>query len=617
MANSSEAVRVRFGEFELDLTSGELIRDGKAFRLQGQPFRVLRVLLEHAGEVVTREELQRQLWTGETFVDFEHGLNKAIAKLRDALDDGSKTASRFIQTLPRRGYRFTAEVDWIGTHPIGPVFVSPLPNAVSPRPSFRYAHIAAPAVLLLLAPTLWLSRGTIAGWLRRRPAIQSVAVLPLANISSDPAQQYLADGITEELVTDLGQAKPLRVLSLDSTRSLKDASLPIPQLAKRLKVDAIIEGTVVRSDNRLRVTIRLIGVAPERQVWAASYERNLGDTLALQKQIAADAVYQIRVQLTPEERTRLTLERRINPEAYDEYLRARYLLHQETPQANKAVPHLERAIQLDPNFAAAYAALGEGWGMEGVWGADGVARDAYRKALDYSQKAVSLDPDSAEAYASLGHSLMQSRQWNAAETALRRALELDPNNLEATQYLTLDLAEKGRLEEALALSREAATENPIAVDFRHVYAITLYLARKYDEAIAESEYVLELDPNRGAAYGSLAFALVEKGRYEEAEAAFHKSDFMDAGMQAWLYAREGKTAAARRMLESEPATVNIPGAVARYLVGDKERGLRELDFLANEEWAIKSYRLRVDPIFDRMRGDPRFEAIVRKTGLYG
>ena len=614
MAISSEAPRAQFAEFELDVSSGELIRDGHVIRLQGQPFLVLRILLDHAGEVVTREQLQRQLWTGETFVDFEHGLNKAIAKLREALDD-SKAASTLIQTLPRRGYRFTAQVHWIGTRNGGPTAVPELPTASPPHPNFRYSYVPL-ALLLVLAPALWRSRSTIAGWLHPRQTIQSVAVLPLTNLSDDPEQQYLADGITEELSTDLSYAKSLRVLSLASTRSLKNASLSVPQTAERLKVDAVIEGTVLRVDNTLRVTIRLIGAVPERQLWSASYERSLGDTMALQNQIAADAVYQIRVQLTPEERTRLTLERRINPEAYDEYLRARYFLHEETTQANKAVPHLERAIQLDPNFAAAYAALGEAWGMEGVWGEDSVAREVYAKALDYSQKAVSLDPASAEAYASLGHSLMQNRRWNDAETALRRAIQLDPNNLEAIQYLTLLLAEKDRLAEALALSRKTALDNPVAADAIHVYAITLYLARQYDESIAESENVLELDPNRGAAYGPLAFALVEKGRYREAEAAFGKSPYMNPGKQAWLYAREGNTIAARRILKDNPSLVDIPTAVARYLVGDKETGLKELDDLANQEWAIKSYRLRVDPIFDPMRNDPRFDAIVRKTGLY-
>jgi len=480
------------------------------------------------------------------------------------------------------------------------------------RSRYRYWLAGGLALALVLASALRLYSSD---WLHPRPAIQSVAVLPLVNISKDPNQDYLADGITEEVITDLSYARSLRVLSRASTRSLKNASLSVPQMADRLKVDAIIEGTALRIDNTLRVTIRLVAAKPERQLWAASYERNISDAMTLQNQIAADAVYQIRTQLTPEERSRITLERRINPEAYDEYLRARYILHKETEHARKAVPHLERAIQLDPDFAAAYAALGEAWGMDGVWGHDGTPRQAYAKALDYSQKAVSLDPASAETYASLGHSLMQNRRWKDAETALRRALQLDPNNLEAIEYLTLLLSQKDRLPEALKVIREAAANNPVAIDFQHTYAMTLYLARQYDDAIAESQSVIELDPSRTVVYGNLAYALVEKGRFQEAEAAFARTNFVNPGNQAWLFAREGNIIAARRVLKDNPTLVNVPAAAARYLVGEKDRGLTELDHLANEEWAIKTYRLRVDPIFDPMRNDPRFTAIVNKTGL--
>lgn len=628
MPISSEALRAQFADFELDASSGELVRNGHVIRLQAQPFLVLRLLLDHAGEVVTREELQRQLWPGDTFVDFDHGLNKAIAKLREALND-PKAVSGLIQTIPRRGYRLNAEVNWIpprnGSAVLQPEVVPALLGSAQPEPAQpeparsrnQYWFAGGVALALVLASALGLyASNSVVNWLHPRPAIQSVAVLPLVNISKDPSQDYLADGITEEIITDLSYARSLRVPSIASTRSLKNASLSLPQIADRLKVDGVIEGTVLRIDNTLRVTIRLIAAKPERQLWAASYERNIGDAMTLQNQIAADAVYQIRTQLTPEERTRLTLERRINPEAFDEYLRARYILHKETEHARKAIPHLERAIQLDPNFAAAYAALGEAWGMEGVWGPDSSAREVYPKALDYSQKAVSLDPASAEAYASLGHSLMQNRRWKDAETALRRAIQLDPNNLEAIEYLTLLLAQKDRLPEALRLSREAALNNPVAVDFQHVYAMTLYLARRYDEAIAESQSVIELDPDRTVAYGNLAYALVEKGRFQEAEAAFARTNFANAGTQAWLFARQGNITAARRVLKDNPSLVNIPAAAARYLVGEKERGLSDLDRLANEEWAIKTYRLRVDPIFDPMRNDPRFDAIVRKTGLY-
>jgi TolB-like protein/DNA-binding winged helix-turn-helix (wHTH) protein/Flp pilus assembly protein TadD len=613
MAMSTAVVKAQFADLELDLSSGELTRQERLLRLPMQTFLVLRILLEHAGEVVTREELQRQLWTDTSFGEFESGLNKAIAKLRDALKT-LQADPGLIETIPRRGYRFNAKVNWIGAQNDVPASGSVAVETLPPERLIRtgYWLMSSLTLALILGAGASFSGSTVSNWLKGPPVIHSLAVLPLINLSNNPDEDYLADGITEELTTDLSTAKSLRVISNASTSRFKRSQLPVPQIASQLNVDAVIEGTVLRIDNTLRVSIRLIAATPERQLWAASYERNISDTATLQNQIAADAVFQIRTQLTPEERTRLTLERRINPEAHDEYLRARYFLHQETVQANRAIPRLEHAIQLDPNYAAAYAALGEAWGMQGVWSNN---REVYPKALEYSQKAVSLDPTSAEAYASLGHSLMQSRRWNEAETTLRKAIQLDPDNLEAIEYLAVLLAQKDRLAEALALDREAVRNNPVAVDFKRVHAVILYLARQYDEAIAESQSIIELDPNHTVAYDTLAFALVEKGRYREAEAAFSKTASIQPGLRAWLFAREGDFTAARLILKDNPSLVNIPAAAARYLVGEKERGLTELDYLANEKWANKTYRLRVDPIFDPMRSDPRFTAIVKKTGL--
>ena len=619
MATSSEAVKARFADFELDLSSGELIRNGHRFRLQGQPFRVLYVLLDRQGQVVTREELQQQLWAGETFVDFDHGLNKAIAKLREALED-SKTSSRLIETIPRRGYRFTAEVNWMGSSNGLPVMEEALPQ--NRRLLVRY-WVAGSLVLALLAITaVWFNRSTVSKWLGIRPAVQSVAVLPLVNLSNDPEQEYYSDGITEQLITDLSYAKPLRVLSRSSTIRFKGSHLSAPQIAKQLHVDALIEGTVLRVNDTIRVTVRLTAARPERQLWAASYERKMSDAITLQNQLAADAVSQMRAQLSPEGRTQLNLESRINPEAYDEYLRGRFFIGQETAQKDKAIPHLERAIQLDPDFAGAYAALGEAWAMDGIYGAGGIGggkgpREQYAKALEYSQRAVNLDQTSSEAYSSLGHSLMQNHRWNQAEVAFRHAMKLDPNNPYAAEYLALLLAQKGRNEESLQVSRELALANPVAINFRRVFAITLFNARRYDETIAECERLIELDPNHTPTYGTYAQSLMQKGRIQEAEAAFHRSLLgRDPGVQAWLYVRQGNVDAARKVLkENASSPINPFTAVAHYLVGEQERGLTELDYLANVWWANKTYWLRTDPLFDPMRGAPRFREIVKKTGL--
>jgi TolB-like protein/DNA-binding winged helix-turn-helix (wHTH) protein/Tfp pilus assembly protein PilF len=596
MVSSTEAVKAEFAGFELDFSSGELTRNGERFRLQGQPFLVLRVLLERAGEVVIREELQQQLWPGETFVDFDHGLNKAIAKLREALED-SNASSRLIETIPRRGYRFTAEVKWVG-----------------PRHGLPAAEEALPQPELGRFP----ARYWIAG-LGIRPAIQSIAVLPLANLSNDPSQEYFADGITEQLITDLSYTKELRVLSRSSTIGFKGSPLSVPQIAEQLHVDALIEGTVLRANDTVRVTLRLTAARPERQLWAASYERKASDVISLQNRLAADAVNQIRAQLTPEGKTQLDLESQINPEAYDEYLQARFLLHQETTQKDKAIPHLERAIKLDPDFTAAYAAMGQAWAYEGVFGVRNSRknnRESYATALEYSQKAVNLDPTSSEAYSSLGHSLLSNHRWNEAEKALRRAIELDPNNPYASGYLSIMLLQKGRTEEAVRISHELALANPVAIDLRRFYGIALFASRRYDEAIAECERLIKLDPNHLTTYLTYGGALAEKGRFQEAEAAFdHSTLGIDPGIHAWLLARQGKAAEARQILKDNDSLVNPRTAVAHYLLGEQERGLTELDYLANEVWFEKTYFLRVDPLFDPMRSDPRFNEIVKKTGL--
>lgn len=579
------------------------------------------MLLEHAGSVVTREELQRRLWSGDSFGDFDNGLNKAIAKLREALDD-SKVSSRLIETIPRRGYRLTAEVNWLGLYRRPMVSEEAMPQPERRRPPARYWLAGGMILALLVTIVMWLNRSTISDWLGVRPSIHSVAVLPLANLSNDPEQEYFADGMTEQLITNLSYAKPLRVLSRSSTIGFKGSHLSVPQIAEQLNVDAVIEGTVLRVNDTIRVTTRLTAAKPERQLWAASYERNVSDAITLQNQLAADAVRQMRTQLTHEGKAQLNLENRINPAAYDEYLRGRFFIRQETAQKDKAIPHLERAVQLDPSFAGAYAALGEAWAMDGIYGGGGIGggkslREQYAKALESSQRAVDLDPTSSEAYSSLGHSLMQNHRWNQAEPAFRRAIELDSNNPYAAGYLALLLAQKGRNEESLQVSRELALTNPVAINFRRVYAMMLYMAHRYDEAIVEGQSLIELDANHPATHGTYATSLAQKGRFQEAEAAFHHSQLgRDPGVQAWLYVRQGNVDAARKVLkENASSPINPFTAVAHYLLGEQEHGLTELDYLANEAWANKTYFLRTDPLFDPMRNDPHFVEIVKKTGL--
>ena len=601
----------RFEDNILDVNAMRLSRNGQDVALEPRIFHLLEYLIRNRERVLTKDEIFRAIWKDVNVTD--NALTRAIAQIRKALNDDPKNP-RFIQTVPTVGYRFVAEVSVLEMPPT-PTLVDALgmeePQTqplVDRRKFWRVTVLIAGVVLLSL-----LGRFAVRRFLVTAP-IRSLAVLPLQSLSDDPDQEYFADGMTEELITNLAYARSLRVLSRASTVGYKNSRLSVPQIAEQLKVDAVIEGTVLRVNHTIRITIRLTEAKPERQIWAASYERDSDDAITLQNQIAAEVVAQIQAQLTPEERTRLSLKGRVDPEAYDEYLRARFFLDQETDQKHKAIPHLERAIHIDPNFAAAYALLGEAWGLQGVWG--GMSnRQTSAIALQYSQKAVSLDPASSEAFASLGHSLMQSHRWNEGEVALRRAVALDPNNPYALQYLAQVLVQKGRVDESVRISHDIAMSDPVSLDFQRTYADMLYRARRYDDAIAQCQRILDLDPNHEATYTTLANALLEKGRYGEAQAAFVKGHFMNAGVQAWVDVREGNTAGAQQILKANPSLVNVHTAVAHYLLGDQEAGLSQLDYLANEQWAVKTYHLRNDPTFDPMRSDPRFNAIVKKSGL--
>ena len=328
--------RLRFGVFELDLRAGELRKRGLRVRLQEQPFQVLAVLLENPGEVVTREEFQKKLWPANTFVDFDHGLNKAVNKIREALGDSAESP-RFVETVARRGYRFLAEVTVADAAPIrsAELGTEPHPTAeahdrpdVAEKPAMPKPllpplawKISAFALLLLMAS---LAAWKLHSWNRPSPVIRSLAVLPLESLSSDASQEYFADGMTEELISDLGQISALRVISRTSVMAYKHTRKPLPQIARELNVDAVVEGTVFRSGDQVRITAQLIEAPADRHLWSQSYEGELRDTLALQNRVARAIADQIRINLSPQEQAALKNVRVVNPEAYVSYLKGRY-----------------------------------------------------------------------------------------------------------------------------------------------------------------------------------------------------------------------------------------------------------------------------------------------------
>ena len=443
---------VRFGVFELDLISHELRKQGLRIKLSEQPLQMLLLLLERAGDPVTRDELRQRLWAADTFVDFDAGLNSAIKKLRDTLGDPAENP-RFIETLPRRGYRFIGPVE-------APAIdrreeVAPIPAPRSGRVlKRRWSLIAMLAGLVALSA--WLSFGDtwervserigLGGSPRR---ITSIAVLPFENLTGSAQQDYFVDGMTEALTTNLAQFKALQVASRTSAMQYKRRDKPLAQIANELKVDAVVEGAIMRSENRVRVTVQLIEAATDRHLWADAYEREVRNVLTLQIELAEAIATAIRVEVRPDERRRLAQTQAVRPEAYDEYLRGRFYWSNRRSPENllKAAKHFETAIRHDPTYAPAYSGLSDTYRALRNSGV-APARETMPKAEAAARKALALDDTLAEAHASLA-TVLYSYHWNWAEAEheFTRALELDPNYEEghrAQGHLSIGPAPKRR-----------------------------------------------------------------------------------------------------------------------------------------------------------------------------
>ncbi len=397
---------VRFGTFEVSLQSGEVRKAGVRIRVQQQPMKLLEILLERPGEVVTREELRSRVWANESFGDFDQALNIAIGKLRTALGDSAENP-RYIETLPKRGYRFIADVsvvdadartkwpesaagDLPGTEPGQQVQGTGL--TVAPRRRLwptRRVIVALAVVLSLPILAVWLfrSRG------RAPTGIRSLAVLPLDNLSGDASQDYFADGMTDELITDLAQISALRVISRTSVMVYKGARKPLPQIARELNVDAVVEGTVLRSGDQVRITAQLIDASADKHLWSQSYEGELRDTLALQSKVARAIADQIQINLTPREQAALKNVKVVNPGAYESYLKGRYFWNKRSADGLKvALAYFKQAIDEDPKYAQAYSGLADTYALLGDWQyAVMTPKEALPKAKAAAIKALELD----------------------------------------------------------------------------------------------------------------------------------------------------------------------------------------------------------------------------------
>jgi TolB-like protein/Tfp pilus assembly protein PilF len=465
---------LRFGRFELNPASGELRQGERLVKLQPQPFKVLSLLAGRAGQLVSREEIQKQIWPDDTFVNFDEGLNYCVRQIRAALSDTAE-APRFIETVPRRGYRFLVPVEDIVPAPAG----------------------------------------------GRRVML---AVLPFQNLSGDQEQVYFSDGLTEEMITQLGRLNPHRlgVIARTSAMKYKHTDKAIDSIGRELGVSYVLEGSVRRSASRVRVTAQLIQVSDQTHLWAESYDRDVGDMLALQSEVARAIAGEISVQLAPAEHVRLARLQPLDPAAYEAYLKGRYFWNRRSRDSlEKSVKSFQKAIAIDSRYAAAYAGLA----------------DVYLTQLDYNHlppreafgladrsvlEALRLDDTLAEPHTSLGHLRLHQFDWPSARQQFQRAIELNPGYGTAHYYYGNLLAAFGLFDAAIAEANTALELDPISSNSRQNRAFILYLARRYDEALREVHEILEMEPHYATINHYLGSIYERLGQYGRAIDAFRK-----------------------------------------------------------------------------------------------
>lgn len=635
---------VRFGPFEADISSGELRKQGLRIKLPDQSFQVLAMLLERPWQVVTRKELHKKLWPTDTFVDFDHGLNNTINRLREALGDSADNP-RFVETLPKRGYRFIASVEQTSvTEPDSLEDKSSTPSPGEAAGTVIDAPAETPSVFvpsragrvwqrlgifaLALAALLGLVMGvsTVRQRLAGRAvqaAIRSIAVLPLENLSHDPEQEYFADGMTDALITDLAQIGSLKVISRTSVMRYKSTRKPLPEIAKELNVDGIVEGVVVQSNERVRVDAQLIEANTDRHFWARSYERSLGDVVALQSEIARAIANEIQVKLTPEEQARLLRTRPVDPQTYELYLRGLYFLGKRgysDDTVRKSIDYFQQAIQRDPNYAPAYA------GMAGVYIVRGdlSPKEKFPKARAMAEKALQLDEDLAEAHVVLtGPLALYDWDWAGAEKEFQRAIALNPNCATAYHAHAQWLKALGR-KDWTAENTRAHELDPLSGFLGPDY---YFASGQYDLAIEAFRKRLEIDPNSAGAYLGLGRAYERKGMYQEAIAQIQKGVSLSGGNPGSLaslgytYALSGKRVEARKILK-QLAQLSKRRYVSPYSIAMVYVGLGEKDLAF--DWLEKALAdrsgelvtsLRVDERMDTIRSDSRYAELLRRMGL--
>jgi TolB-like protein/DNA-binding winged helix-turn-helix (wHTH) protein len=597
-AHTDQPPVTRFGGFELDLQSGVLSRNGTKNRLQGQPLQLLELLLQQPDRLVTRAQIQQHLWPDGTVVEFEHSVNAAVKRLREALGDDAERPT-FIETIPRKGYRLLPPVESV--------------KPVKREMFQRYLIVAVIFIVMV---------GLSIAYVRFRPLpsrIHSLAVLPFKNLSGDSTQEYLADGMTEALIGRLSRIHDLRVISRTSVMRFKDTKPSVPEIARTLGVDAIVEGSVIREGSRIRVNAQLIRAATDDHFWSEAYDRELPDTLALESDVAQSIARRVEVTVTGEEHARLVAAHHISPEVYESYLKAEDEFGRSNSRAEieKSITYFEETIGKDANFAPAYVGLASVYDRLGTLVVGAPPNEVRTKLISAARKALELDPELAEPHVLLAGVYQKQWQWSDAEAEYKLALELNPNDAGAHERFAVWLLCQGRTDEALEWAQRAHELDPLGGAGR-TSGFILFHARRYDEAIRE------LRPYPDHWY--LGFALIANGQPDAAitvlEKALSGSDRGSAvmGVLVRAYAHAGRRAEALRLLDElkrrqQKSYVPSAAFVNAYLgLGDNEQAFAWLEKAYQEQSNILGL-LKVHPYFDPLRGDPRFKELVHRVRL--
>jgi TolB-like protein/DNA-binding winged helix-turn-helix (wHTH) protein/Flp pilus assembly protein TadD len=630
---------IRFGEdFEVDLAARRLQRGSHPLKLERIPLEILVLLLEHRGEIVTRDEIVAKVWGTSVFLDTDNSIRGAVRKIRQVLKDNPEFP-RFIQTVTGQGYRFIApvvnpeeengaDVSTVGREKESQGDTRGLVEAdrrLRTQRSVRWLVAGAAAVLALLASTYVIFRGHAAG--ANAPKINSLAVLPLKNLTGDPSQEYFADGMTEELISRLSTIRGLRVVSRTSVMQFKDARIAVPQIARALGVDALVEGSVIRDGDRVRVHAQLIRGATDEHFWSETYDRELGHALGLESDIAQAIAAKVQVTVTGEERERLAAAPHVAPEVYESYLKGQGQFRNGRSRADleKSLAFFEDAIHKDPTFAPAYLGVATAYDRLGTVFVGLPPQEARAKGMAAARKALELDPDLAQAHVLLAVVYQRQWQWSDAETEFKWALRLRPNDAAAHLGMAKWLLAEGRTEEAMEWSKRARELDPLAVTGTDL-AWILFSAHRYEEAIRELHATLAVRPDDALALWYLGFSFVGKGSPQDAipplERAVSISDGSPGaiGVLARAYGHAGRRSEALRLIDGlsrrrqKEYVPTAPFVQAYVGLGDYDQAFAWFERAYQEKSNILQW-IKVEPFPDAMRNDPRFTDLLHRVGL--